>query len=156
MEFILLVAACFGLAFFVSYLGSLRNKKLEAEGQIVQRDYEFHRTEQLFICDIAPEALFDAIKKRDYSNAGATASQSSDPNRIVFRSSHQWNAQLSYRGKRGDKNVFSYSLTNWHTHKGVAWRVDTMNMLLTSVEKVFLSMDQSTLIEKHKMETKTI
>lgn len=99
--------------------------------------------------------LFEAIKKGDYSNAGVTVSQSDNANYIVFRSTHGWNAQLSYKGKRDEKNAFSYSLTNWKTHRGVAWRIDTMNMLLTSVEKTFLKLDQSTTIEKKKMETQT-
>jgi len=137
-----------------AYFGTQRNKRLIEEGKMLDRDGTFYEKKELFITTSGYDAVMDALKNADYSDAGASVYQSED-NSLLFKSSHSWNARLTYNGEQDGKNVFCYSLINWKTHNGLPWRIDTMNMMLTSVEKAFLSLDPNTMVETHKMETKT-
>ena len=139
----------------VGVIGEKRQRRLKEEGKIIERAGRFYENATWFFTSASWESILDAVQKRDFSDAGVTHPYSGGTKAVVFNSRHSWSAQLKHIGERDGRSVYSYSLTNWKTNNGGAWRGDTMNMMQTAIEKVFLSLDPSVTVETHKMQLKT-
>lgn len=150
-----LILGC-GLLAVAVFIGQQRSKKLEDEGKIVKRDASFIESAEVFTLSGGDFAdLVPALEKMNLSGTGASWESKGATRTVYFKSGHGWAAQLQALESDSEKSRYSFQFTNWQTRKGMPWRVDTMNMLLTSVEKAFLSLDPSTQVETTRIKTKS-
>ena len=137
-------------------IGLARNKRLIREGKIVKRKGSFFEEEELFVTSASFESVLDALNRTDLSGAGVTLHP--DPGSgqaVLFRSKHGWDSKLSRRETGDGKNRFRFAFTAWTTRDGIPWRADTMNMMLTAVEKALLSLDPDATVETRPMQIRT-
>ncbi len=144
-----IIAVIVGAAFVTAQ----RSKKLFEEGKIIKRPSTFWENAELFITNTTLESFENAIQKFDLTDCKVSIEHFS--NGILFKSSHSWNATVEFKGTKEDKNVFEFSFPAYKTKNGMPYRVDTMNIIETAVEKAFLSNDPETAVETHKMQYKT-
>lgn len=139
----------------VIYIGQQRSKRLLEEGKIVKRQTSFWESAEFFRTNATFDSVVNSIKSTDFSDCKVTIEYDSTNQLILFKSSYAWNAAIEYQGMQEDKSVFKFSFPAYRTRKGVPYRVDTMNMMETAAEKIFLSLDPQTTVETHKMKYKT-
>lgn len=136
-------------------IGQLRAKRLSNEGKIVKRGGSFYREESVFSTTSDWDKVVDAIRRTDLSHIGVQTSVSQgDKKGVLFQSGHGWNAVLSPIESNGGSLNYRFCFTKWKTRDGIPWRMDTMNMMVTSIEKMFFSIDPTTSVKTQLMQTK--
>ena len=140
------------------YFGQMRANRLISEGKMIKRDGEFWNFAEIFtLTGVNYNQVLSAVNSTDFSeykidlypNNGGRAE-------ILFKSGHGWNAKLSYTGENAGRFVYRFEFVAWNTHRGLPLRADTMNMMETKIEKMFLGLDPQTTVEtmENKLETK--
>ena len=140
-------------------LGISKGKQMREElekGNIVKRDDKFWDEETYFYT----KATYDEVKKKitetDFSNSKVHTEIDIDGCKAVFfcPNPKYWTAFLEYCGESDGKHLFKYYVYSYVENKlsMVFW---DMNYCLTSVEKVFLSLDGETTTEIHQLQRKT-
>ncbi|MBE5997203.1 MAG: hypothetical protein E7240_07630 [Lachnospiraceae bacterium] len=156
MQWVLILglsAVIFGIAIAV---GSARNKELMEEGKIIQRNYAFWENMETFSTGIPYAAVLNAIRGTDYSDLKTDIYPNVNGQAaVLWKSSHAWNAKLTYLGENAGRQMYRFNFTEWRTRNGSPYRPDTMNMMMTRIEKMILSMDPTTTVETHKMQLKS-
>ena len=156
MQWVLILglsAVIFGIAIAV---GSARNKELMEEGKIIQRNYAFWENMETFSTGIPYAAVLNAIRGTDYSDLKTDIYPNVNGQAaVLWKSSHAWNAKLTYLGENAGRQMYRFNFTGWRTRNGSPYRPDTMNMMMTRIEKMILSMDPTTTVETHKMQLKS-
>lgn len=150
---IVLFVAFVAFIVIVCVLGGKRTKKLQDEGKIVDREYDFYKYETYFFTRAAFLAVYNVVKMTDFSDAKVKISQNGEKS-ILFQSSDGWNAHLYYKGEHDGKKIYGYSLTSWETLKGCMMNSISANIMQTAIEKMFLLLDPNTTVESHKMQLK--
>lgn len=135
--------------------GSARNKRLIEEGKIIDRGTGFYENAETFTTSATYDEIEKSVRGTSFSDCSVDILYYPDSKSILFKSSHAWNATIKYAGTQNGKNVFQFSFPTWRTHKGVPYRIDTMNMMETSIEKIFLSIDPQTTVVSQKQKYKT-
>ncbi len=150
---IICIIAFLGVVFFV---GKQNTDKLLQEGKIIKRKAGFWEENQIFELDAPYEAVVAANREVDYTGSASNISYNFDGKKMIFfRSGNSWNAALTYLGMSEGKHRYSLSFTHWQSRRGVPHDVNSMNVLLTQTEKMFLSLDPETMVEVHMMEFNT-
>ncbi|MBQ6469161.1 MAG: hypothetical protein IJJ50_03800 [Lachnospiraceae bacterium] len=156
MQWVLIIglsAIIFGIAIAV---GNSRQKELMSEGKIVKRDYSFWENMEIFSTGIPYAAVLNAVRNTDYSDLKADVYPNVNGQAaVLWKSSHAWNAKLLYAGENAGRQIYRFSFTGWRTRNGSPYRPDTMNMMMTRIEKMILAMDPSATVETHKMQLKS-
>ena len=133
-----------------------RNKEMIGEGRIIKRNFSFEEYAEIFTLYNADFAkVVPALKAMDISGTGVSWESKGMTKTVDFKSTHEWTARLSALDSVWDKYRYCFQFTSWRTHKGIPWRADTMNMLLTGIEKAFLSLDHNTQLETSRLKTKS-
>ena len=134
-----------------------KTKQLKNEGKIIQRQSAFWENAEIFTTCATYEQVKSAVKSSSYSESSVTIEYDlGGQNRILFKSKHSWNASLECLEQQNNKTVFKLYFPAWKTSKyGAPYNVNSMNALLTSIEKIFLSIDPTTTVETRKLEIKT-
>ena len=111
----------------------------------------------MFTTTATYEQLKSAVKDGDFSSSSVDIYYDADGQKaILFKSNHAWNAKIELFGEQGDKNVFRLYFPAWKTQKyGTPYNINSMNAMVTSIEKILLSIDPATTVETSKMEVKT-
>ena len=126
------------------------NKKLVNEGKIVARKGSFWEEEHLFATAATYETVRDAIGKTSFSDCKASVYPDFNGQKsVLFKSKDGWNAEVDYVGEQGGKNQFKFSFLVWHD------ATYSMNMILTTIEKLFLSLDPAVTVQTRRMQIKT-
>lgn len=136
-------------------IGQKRGKKLLAEGKIVKRQSSFWERSELFTTTATLEDIVERVKTTDFSDCKASFEYFENDKLILFKSSHAWNATVTYKGTESGKNLFDFRFNAFQTRNGIPYRVDTMNMMETAIEKIILHLDPQTTVETHTMKLKT-
>ena len=55
----------------------------------------------------------------------------------------------------GDQNVWYFHFTNWKTYRGMVQEHIPMNILITAIEKMFLSIDPGAQVQNIPIKVKT-
>ncbi|MBO4562716.1 MAG: hypothetical protein J5772_03805 [Clostridia bacterium] len=144
------VAVLGGLFYF-----SIKNRnKLIDEGKIILRKSDFMKSAEIFTLKTPdPDAVAEAVKAFNYSEMRVSMKGSSAKQQFVFTGLN-WGAQL-YRQSADEKAAYRFEFTNWKTSNGSAQYDTHMNMLLTAVEKMFISFDANTQVTTVPLELKT-
>ena len=137
-------------------VGVSRNKKLVSEGKIIKRNISFIKSAETFTLTGGDFTnVVAALKAMDISGIGVGWESKGETQTVIFRSKHGWDAQLSALASDDEKYRYSFQFTRWQTSNGVPQRADTMNMLLTAIEKAFLSLDPNTQVTTAPIKVKT-
>ena len=114
-----------------AYIGYKRIKPMMGSKNLIKRDGAFWEDgELLYTC--APCAdVFAAVNHED-----------------------RWTAALQYYGLHNNEHKYEFQFLRWDTHN-LGTSIYSMNILLTIVEKIFLSLDPDTEAEIHIVDTET-
>ena len=134
-----------------------KNKQLMAAGKIVKRPMNFWENGEYFLSGVSYEELREAILNTDFSECGLSVTPDLEGQAaILFRCRHGWNALLRWKGSRDGWNVFMFHFPAWRTSRyGAPYGVNQMNMTVTLIERIFLSLDPETQVENRRLQTKT-
>lgn len=137
------------------YVGYQRNKTLKAEEKIIDRNIRFIEEGEEFTLLISDKNIVtQKIKNLPYNDIGVSMNGNSDKQIFNFSSTY-FTAQLSLKESSSDKSVYAFSFTGWRERNGVAVELLKMNMLLTAIEKAFLSIDPNTQVRTWKIDFNT-
>ena len=149
----LLAAVIAGVAIM---LRKQKEDELVGQGKAIHRKLGFWEEAEVFSTNTPYEAVLEAVKGTDYSEMKATVYPNVNGEQaVLWKSTHAWNAMLKYTGEKEGKQTYRFAFTGWKTRNGGVYSPESMNMMVTSVEKMLLSLDPSTTVETHKMQLKT-
>lgn len=150
---ILLSVLAIGIGLAIGIPRGKKIKQLREDGRIVVRNYRYAEKGEEFTSRIGSfAALKDALVKADIpcNMDGNLRSQ------VIFQSS-SFAARLysvAFDEPSGI-GIFRFEFTHWRTGR-YGYEEDTsMNMLMTSIEKVFLSLDPNTGVKSYSIDFKT-
>ncbi|MDR3209051.1 MAG: hypothetical protein LBT36_00280 [Oscillospiraceae bacterium] len=138
------------------YLNLRRNKKLLEAGRIIKRDSHFIESSETFTLSGGEFAkLVPALQTMDITGTGVSWESKGATQTVSFKSGNGWTAVLTALERGGEKYRYRFQFTGWKTRNGAPLSEDTMNMLLTSLEKAFLTLDPNTQVETERFKTKS-
>ncbi|MCR4671706.1 MAG: hypothetical protein K5637_00520 [Lachnospiraceae bacterium] len=150
---ILLAAVIFAAAF---YYQKKKIDQLAAEGKIIRRSGLFYEESEIFETSANYEDLRAIFSRLDLSEMKVTYYPDLEGSRtLLFKSGYAWNASLKDMGSKDGKNVLKFSFPAWDEKNGQVHNINSMNMMVTQVEKAILSLDPNAMVENHKMQLKT-
>ena len=156
MSWVVIIVIAVIIGVFAQLVYLQRNKKMISEGKIIKRNISFEEYAEVFTLSNADFAqVVNKLKTMDFSGIGVTWESLGSTKKVIFKSKSSWTAQLNALDNSDSKFRYNFQFTGWQTHKGATWGQDTMNMLLTSIEKAFLSIDPNTQVETSRLKTKT-
>ena len=137
----------------IAIVSAKKQKELLQQGKIIKRKMDFWDDAEMFLTIATPQAVFSTIQRTDFSDCKVSTEYGT--NIVVFKSDHSWNACVEYLGMQGERHVFKCSFPAYMTRRGMPYNPATMNMMLTSIEKIFLMIDPQTTVESHKVKRTT-
>lgn len=153
---ILFIVAVIGIGIAVGVSNAKKTDQMAREGKIIQRQMSFWESVELFTTTASYEQVKAVVKNNSFSDSSVDIYYNVEGKQaIVFKSNHSWNAELDCLKTQGDKNKFKLYFPVWKTHRGMPYDVNSMNALVTSIEKIFLNLDPSTIVENRRMEVST-
>lgn len=155
-EGIILLVVC-GSA-FAAYLFYLfqRDKKLFNSEKIIYRKRKFAEEAEEFILTLTDSSLVSKkLRELSYQEMKVAMNSKGEQEFLFSCSRCRWNARLFLKGSEGDKVIYCFEFLNWQVNNGAPVGDLYMNMLLTAVEKVFISLDPHTEVKMRLLETTT-
>ena len=123
------------------------------EGSTVSRSRDFVAYSETFtLRHISDEEFRDAIEAAS-PNKDTGASMRGNASRVVFEG--PFRAELVRTEQSDEKTVYTFRFTNWSSRYGVATREEDMNLLLTAIERMFVSLDPETKVTSKKEDVTT-
>lgn len=152
MEMIILAILISGALFYYMYQ---RHKKLVDSGKVIERGRHFlEQAEDFILISEAPAQVVERIQAIPYSEMKVSMRIEDSGQSFLFNGVN-WNARLYRKNDEAGKAVYSFQYLHWKTYNGSVQYEDHMNMLLTAIEKMFLSIDPNTQVKTRLLETKT-
>lgn len=149
---LLIVALVLAIAIPIGVQQGKANKKLIEEGKMMPRGNHYAEKGEEFTARIDSfEALSAGLK-----NMLLPCQMSGNTAKIIF-TSEKYSARL-YRVAFDESTriaVYRFEFTSWKTYRGMYEQNNSMNILMTSVEKVFLSLDPNTSVKTYDLDFKT-
>ena len=131
------------------------NHQLLDEGRIVQRKYVITEQAEEFTLRGADFArVMQGIQNADLRGSGVSV-QKNDANQVFFFNGSNWKAEMYRKNGIGDQNVWYFHFTNWKTYRGMVQEHIPMNILITAIEKMFLSIDPAAQVKNVPIQVKT-
>lgn len=131
-------------------------KRLAEEGKISARKGTFYEDKEIFTTTASYEEIRQKIKEADLADTKADIQFDFEGRKtIFFQSSDAWNAVLEQCEEKEGANLFQFYFPAWRTSRNGIVNTMSMNVLVTAIEKIILSLDPSATVESHKMQIKT-
>lgn len=148
----------FALLGFLIYRTIKQERQLTSDGKIICRSRRFmEQAEDIILVCNDRNLICEKIKALSYSEM-KVAMTADGQQAFHFSFSHprgNWGASLCQREAPEGKVAYRFQFTHWKVSDfGVIGEVQ-MNMLLTAVEKMFLSIDPDTQVKTQLLETQT-
>ena len=141
-----------GVLFYYMYQ---RHKKLVDSGKVINRERNFVEKAEDFVLTLDdPGEVARQLQELSYAEMKVSMRIGEGGHSFQF-TSVTWSARLYRKNDEDEKKVYSFQYLNWKTHDGGVMYEDHMNMLLTAIEKMFLSIDPHTQVRTRMLETKT-
>lgn len=142
------------IAVILGYFSAQKQKELLSEGKIAKRDMGFEDYAEIFtIRDVSFSEIWAELKTADYSGK-VNGSADVANERVVYKGS-DWEAHLYHMKEEQERNAYCFEFLKWRTHNGITQSATDMNIVLTTIEKVFLKIDPNTQVSKRKNITKS-
>lgn len=137
------------------YLCVKERARLLDEGKILDRPRDFVRQAQEFTLTLPDEArVTEGVQGFDYKRLGVSMKGSDQQQSFRF-AGPDWSASLRRLSREGQTSVYRFEFTGWRSSGGVPTRALQMNMLLTAVETLLLSIDPHTRVRGCPVELHT-
>lgn len=144
---LLIAAACLGGGIW--YKSNLLSK-----GKIINRPKDFVEYAELFtLKPITKEQFIAAVETQIKPNTRARAEGNS--NLITMSLGIDITAELKLIEHTEEKSVYRFNFTHWKSKHGSPENVTEMNILLTTVEKMFIGIDPNTQVSTVRIDVKT-
>jgi hypothetical protein len=148
----LVLAIAIGVGVYFGVKQGKVTKQLYADGKIIPRPGRFAEKGEEFTSRIGTmQALSDALK-----SMYLPCKMEGNTGEVRF-TSEKFTAHL-VRDKFDEPSgiaVYRFEFTSWKTNNGMYVEANAMNALMTSVEKVFLSLDPNTGVKTYEIDFKT-
>lgn len=129
------------------------------EGKMIKRNMMFWKKIEFFTTSSDYEAVKKAAHEMDLSGTNAYISEDEELDGkgvILFKSKSRWNAAIMYKGEKEDgKYLYRFSFTTWESENGFPKDENSMNVMMTGVEKMFVTLDPDTTVETEQMNVKS-
>lgn len=131
-----------------------KENRLKSEGKIIDRKDLFYEKAQEFTVALeSPEIAAGRIRALPYGTMGLSMRE--DGQTFQFAGSN-FAARLWLREFSDGRGIYQFQFDRWKTSSvGGAIGHYEMNVLLTTIEKLFLSIDQNTCVRTWNLETHT-
>ena len=152
---IIAIIGGFGLLTFLIVYAFRRDHKLQSEGKIVTRKRNFVEEATEFILLADSSSVAEELQKLPYPDMKLSMNARSDGKSFDFFCPRwNWKARLFLKDTEGDKAVYCFEFLEWKVNGSMTIGDVYMNMLLTGVEKMFLSLDPHTQVQTRLIGTK--
>lgn len=134
-----------------------RKKKLIGEGRIIDREHSFWNfSEHFTVTGVEYDKVLSEINSTDFSQLRVQIYPNYGGNaKILFKSNLLWNAELLLEGQEGDTYKYRFAFTHWETRNGTPRFSEEMNIMETTIEKIFLRLDPNTVVRSREQKTVT-
>lgn len=148
----ILIATVIVIAIFLYH--QQKKSHLISEGKIINRkDVFYEKAEEFTLSVDSFDTVTQKIKGLNYQDMGVSMSGNGQEQNFHFIGA-TFEAQLWRTDASADGNVYRFQFKRWkENHNGAAYNTYEMNMLLTSIEKMFLSIDPNTKVRTWELET---
>ncbi len=138
-----------------AYIGYKRVRPMAHSENLIRREGAFWEDGELLYTRAAYEDVLTAVRRADLSECRAEMQPDAGGKPVIlFRSQDRWYAALRYYGFHDGEHQYEFQFLRWDT-RSLGTAVYSMNILLTIVEKIFLSLDPDTEAEIHILDTET-
>lgn len=127
--------------------------KHRQEGSTVKRPLDFVEYSETFTLRHVSDEEFLAAVKRTPLTAGTGESFHGTAAHVSFEGPFE--AVLERAERTDDKTVYIFFFTHWNSRYGIPTNGESMNLLLTAVEKLFVALDPNTLVVSKKEDVTT-
>ncbi len=135
--------------------GIQKGNTLRSEGKIITRKLDFYEEGKEFTVVLDnPALLVQKLEALPYSEMKISMRGDSQRQSFSF-TCYNFEAQLWRKSADSEKSIYCFTFNSWKTHHGLASGITEMNVLLTAIEKMFLSIDPNTQVHTWALETKT-
>ncbi len=152
---ILLIAIPITIGVVVGLIIAGNNKKLFDSGAAnKQRNYDYYLQEHTFKTTVQSlRDMYAALDKSSLTGAGISISTNAENTRYVFKhSSGSFAATIKAAGASNVPGIcmYKFRMNSWHEHRGTMDNSARMggNMVLTALEKAFLTLDFNAVVER--------
>lgn len=154
MSVVLIIIVIAVLAVSFVFPAWYKAKQLE-EGNMIQRDNDFVEYGEIFsLKHVEPEKIAECIENIEFEKI-LGGRPSGDTSKMIFNANYGFSAQLCRIEDDGESMKYRFDFLTWETIVGKRASADAgMNLLLTAIEKMFLTLDPETKVSKEKNDTK--
>ena len=134
-----------------------KTRQLATNGNIIQREDLFWENTEYLYTDATYEEVLNEINHTDFSSCNVTVTPNYEGSKIcAFVAKGKFSAALVYHGEENGEHIYEFSVLSWKPDR-LATAAIQMNGLLTTIEKIFLSIDPDTEaeIQINNVKTKT-
>lgn len=155
---VLVLIVCAVVIGAMFYYNAKQNSQLTADGKIIDRGRTFMEQAEVFTLNGNSSQIAEEVRKLSY--AEMKVAMTADGEQNVFRFAYDsfagaWHAVLYQKEAPVGRLAYQFQFTDWRNRDGYAVGYREMNMLLTAVEKMFLSVDPGTQVQTQLLDTKT-
>lgn len=130
-------------------------KEMLAEGKMIQREDLFWENGECLYTTTPYETILEAVMQEDFSECKVSVTPNYKDGKIIaFIDKRNFSAALAYYGKENGEHIYEISFPSW-TNDRIMTSNPRMNLLMTKLEKIFLSFDPDTEAEIRVLDTKT-
>lgn len=129
---------------------SKRWKEARENGDMIRRDRQIWREEELFYTVSSYQSVVRMIKEKDFSVCRADVFPDFEGSQLVLFKGETWNAVVEYKGEENGRNIFSFYFPAYREPVGTY--LPDMNIILTQIEKIFLELDSKTQIDTRTLQ----
>ena len=141
------------IALVIAAIGFYQKVPHRKEGRTVSRPRDFAAYSETFTLRHVSDDEFTAAVKASAPHARAGESMHGNAAKLVFEGS--FGAELVRTEQTDEKSVYTFRFTNWKSRYGVPNDEEEMNLLLTAVERMFVSLDPNTKVISQKEDITT-
>jgi len=155
MFWIILIAVV-GVGVILGVKQAQRNKELYESGKMTKRNYTItDEAEEFTLVGADFSNVSRAIDSYNFADYRISVSPNKGNQSFTFVCK-TWQAGLRQKNDADGKNIWYFSFMNWKEDRyGLPEDVTEMNILVTGIEKIFLSIDPNTEVKNTPIQTKT-
>ena len=139
--------------------GRKRGVGLREQGLITDRPSQFVEREYIYASPVFDfDQLLDAIKRIDFDTVGASVGWKADRARrlVQFSSTaYEYQAVLAAIEDKDGEHRYRFSFPRWTSHRNLPKNAESMNRLMTALEKAMLGLDPYVTVRSELVETKS-
>ena len=125
----------------IALIARRQGNRLLSEGKLRVRDLQFvERAEVFRLREVEYLAVKEALLAADYGSSRVRIEEAEGKAALIYRTG-AWRAVLRLEEEVGYEYHYAFFFVDWATRRGLPARPDTMNMVLTTVEKTMEALD---------------